>query len=112
MCTPGPGRLFIGQYSFKRKKPPQSSENGPVLGLDQKLNKKQPMSNEKHTKRPSEGQENYCSRILFKKNEDSLEAKYKALQGGTRLLHSTSEATGELLQTHSGQQRVIPLVVK
>lgn len=67
MCTPGPGRLFIGQYSFKRKKTPQSSENGPVLGLDQKLNKKQPMSNEKHTKRPSEGQENYCSRILFKK---------------------------------------------
>lgn len=49
---------------------------------------------------------------FFKKNEDSLEAKYKALQGGTRLLHSTSEATGELLQTYSGQQRVIPLVVK
>lgn len=47
-----------------------------------------------------------------KKKEDSLEAKYKALQGGSRLLHSTSEATGELLQTYSGQQRVIPLVVK
>lgn len=50
--------------------------------------------------------------IAQEKNEDSLEAKYKALQGGTRLLHSTSEATGELLQTYSGQQRVIPLVVK
>lgn len=49
---------------------------------------------------------------FLKKNEDSLEAKYKALQGATRLLHSTSEATGELLQTYSGQQRVIPLVVK
>lgn len=48
----------------------------------------------------------------FKKNENPLEAKYNALQGGTRLLHITSEATEELLQTYSGQQKVIPLVVK